>query len=105
MLVLQTKTKKTKKQKKKRKKEKEKRVLKKREQCVGQYLFFNDLVPKEIIPPPPHTQDLPLFISLSRENVTVVESSQESRHGKAGTSVWVRVWIGSIEFVGIAGLS
>ena len=103
MLVLQTKTK-TKK-KKKNEKEKEKRVLKKREQCVGQYLFFNDLLPKEIIPPPPHTQDLPLFISLSSENVTVVESSQESRHGKAGTSVWVRVWIGSIEFVGIAGLS
>ena len=102
MLVLQTKTKKT---KKKKKKKKEKRELKKREQCVGQYLFLMIWFPRRLSPPPPHTQDLPLFISLSRENVTLVESFQESRHGKAGTSVWVRVWIGSIEFVGIAGLS
>ena len=61
--------------------------------------------PRRLSPPPPHTHDLPLFISLSRENVTVVESSQESRRGKAGRPVWVPVRIGLIEFVGIAGLS
>ena len=66
--------------KKKKKKRKESVVniwLKKKRAVSGSIPFFNDLVPKEIIHPPPPTHDLPLFMSLSGENVTEVESTKK----------------------------